>query len=87
MRGFAPLLVALASGALIGEALSRGGVARRRRHQRRRALVGLSRIRATALHHGKALRFAFANAAIIAVYTVVDGLGVRAVGRRAALRR
>jgi uncharacterized membrane protein len=30
------------------------------------------------LHHRKALAYAFANAGIIAVYTVVDGLGVRA---------
>ncbi|MBL8351872.1 MAG: EamA family transporter [Burkholderiaceae bacterium] len=77
MRGFAPLLVALGSASAIGEAPSlgtwigvigiTGGV----------ALVGLARP-AEALHHGKALGFAFANAGIIAVYTVVDGLGVRA---------
>jgi drug/metabolite transporter (DMT)-like permease len=30
------------------------------------------------LHHRKALAFAFANAVIIALYTVVDGRGVRA---------
>jgi phosphonate utilization associated putative membrane protein len=103
MRGFAPLLVALASSAFIGEAPSAAawlgivgitaGV----------ALVGLARhgpeahgLRSAAdsppglsasglspgeaLHHGKALAFAFANAAIIAIYTVVDGLGVRASG-------
>ena len=77
MRGFAPLLVALASGALIGEAPSFGawlgivgiavGV----------GLVGLAHP-GEALHHRKALAFAFANAAIIALYTVVDGRGVRA---------
>ena len=39
-------------------------------------LVGLAHP-GEALHHGKALAFAFANAAIIATYTVVDGLGVR----------
>jgi phosphonate utilization associated putative membrane protein len=76
MRGFAPLLVALASGSLIGESPSASawlgvlgitvGV----------ALVGLSHP-GEALHHRKALGFAFANAAIIACYTVVDGLGVR----------
>jgi drug/metabolite transporter (DMT)-like permease len=43
------------------------------------ALVGLAHP-GEALHHGKALAFAFANAAIIAVYTFVDGLGVRACG-------
>jgi len=79
MRGFAPLLVALASSAFIGEAPSAAawlgivgitaGV----------ALVGLAHPGET-LHHGKALAFAFANAAIIAIYTVVDGLGVRASG-------
>jgi len=77
MRGFAPLLVALASGSLIGEAPSAAawfgtvaitvGV----------ALVGLAHP-GQALHHRKALVFAFANAGIIAIYTVVDGLGVRA---------
>lgn len=76
MRGFAPLLVALGSAPFIGEAPSATewvgvvgitlGV----------ALVGLAHP-GEALHHGKALAFAFANAGIIAVYTVVDGLGVR----------
>ena len=79
MRGVAPLLVALGSAAIIGEAPSAGawlgiigitvGV----------ALVGLSHP-GQALHHGKALAFAFANAAIIASYTFVDGLGVRQAG-------
>ncbi|MES2100740.1 MAG: DMT family transporter [Pseudomonadota bacterium] len=76
MRGFAPLLVALASGVFIGEAPSivawlgiagiTVGV----------TLVGLAHP-GEALHHRKALMFAFANAAIIAIYTVVDGRGVR----------
>jgi len=76
MRGFAPLLVALGSSAVIGEVPSPGawlgivgitcGV----------ALVGLSRP-GQALHQGKALAYAFANAAIIAAYTFTDGLGVR----------
>lgn len=83
MRGSAPLLVAVGSVAFIGEhlsAVSWVGV----------AVVcvgvltlGLSR---SSLHSGdeaqrrKALRFAFGNAAIIALYTVVDGIGVRASG-------
>jgi phosphonate utilization associated putative membrane protein len=77
MRGFAPLLVALASAAVVGEVPSAAawlgilgitlGV----------AMVGLAHP-GEALHHGKALGFAFANAAIIACYTLVDGLGVRA---------
>jgi phosphonate utilization associated putative membrane protein len=84
MRGLAPLLVACASVTFIGEAprplawlgivaVSLGVIA-----------VGLSRSAATAGHPGKALRFALANAVIIAVYTVVDGLGVRASGNALA---
>jgi phosphonate utilization associated putative membrane protein len=79
MRGFAPLLVALASTTFIAEAPSAIawigilgitlGV----------ALVGLAHPGET-LHHRKALMFAFANAAIIALYTVIDGIGVRASG-------
>jgi phosphonate utilization associated putative membrane protein len=80
MRGLAPLLVASASATFIGESLrplawigvvavSLGVIA-----------VGLSRSSATSGHPGKALRYALANAVIIAVYTVVDGLGVRASG-------
>ena len=79
MRGCAPLLVALASTTFLDEAPSliawagivgiTAGV----------ALVGLAHPGET-LHHRKALAFAFANAAIIAVYTVVDGLGARTAG-------
>ena len=77
MRGSAPLLVALASGAFIGESPSAaawvgiGGITAGV------ALVGLAQP-GEALQHRKALAFAFANAAIIALYTVVDGRGVRA---------
>jgi drug/metabolite transporter (DMT)-like permease len=77
MRGFAPLLVALGSGALIGESpsavawLGIVGIALGV------GLVGLAHPGA-ALHHRKALAFAFSNSVIIALYTVVDGLGVRA---------
>jgi phosphonate utilization associated putative membrane protein len=89
MRGCAPLWVALGSHALIGEALSPlawagvaaicGGV----------MLLGLSSVRlraggASTGHRGKALRYALANAAIIAVYTIIDGLGVRASGNAPA---
>lgn len=76
MRGFAPLLVALVSGLVIGEApgamawLGIGGITVGV------ALVGLAHP-GEALHHGKALAFAFSNAAIIALYTVIDGIGVR----------
>ena len=77
MRGLAPLLVAIASGIVIGEALSlpgwlgvlgiSGGV----------LLLGLSRAAFANSAHRAALGFALSNAVIIAVYTVIDGLGVR----------
>jgi drug/metabolite transporter (DMT)-like permease len=76
MRGTAPLLVAIGSGVVLGEAPSplawasilgiTGGV----------ALVGLAHPGET-LHHHKALAYALANALIIALYTFVDGKGVR----------
>jgi phosphonate utilization associated putative membrane protein len=82
MRGFAPLLVALGSSLFIGEAPSAAswlgivgitiGV----------ALVGLAHP-GEALHHRRALMFAFANAALIATYTTVDGIGVRTNGAAA----
>lgn len=77
MRGFAPLLVALGSGSLIGEAPSPAAWAGVLGITTGVALVGLAHP-GQALHHRKALMFAFANAGIIACYTVVDGLGVRA---------
>ncbi|MGZ8260956.1 MAG: EamA family transporter [Caldimonas sp.] len=79
MRGTAPLLVALASGRLIGEdvplaawlgvaAISAGVLA-----------IGLTRsTRAGSRRH--AIAYALANAVIIAAYTIVDGIGVRASG-------
>ena len=75
MRGLGPMLVALSSGLLIGERLSAaawmgaGGICAGV------LLLGLSR---QALARPKALAFAGANATAIAMYTVVDGLGVRA---------
>jgi len=84
MRGAAPLLVALASGPFVGETLSLQAWASVVAVCAGVAAVGLS---PRALGHGnpsKALRFAFANAAIIAVYTVVDGIGVRQSGNAAA---
>jgi len=81
MRGCAPLLVALGSHGLLGESISWQawcgvaviciGV----------LLLGLSRTAsAPTAKRSKALRFALGNAAIIAAYTVIDGLGVRASG-------
>lgn len=76
MRGFAPLLVALGSAPFVGETLSAAAWAGVLCITLGVALVGLAHP-GQALHHGKALAFAFANAAIIAGYTFVDGLGVR----------
>ncbi len=77
MRGFAPLLVALGSGTLLGEQPSAAAWLGTIAITVGVALVGLSHP-GKALHHRKALAFAFANAAIIALYTFVDGMGVRA---------
>lgn len=76
MRGVAPLLVALGSHAVVGEAPSGAAWAGIAGITLGVALVGLAHP-GQALHHRKALAFAFANAAIIAAYTLVDGLGVR----------
>lgn len=85
MRGSAPVLVALGSATLLGEALSPqgwlgvGGVCAGV------LLLGLARISAASRERRRtALGFALANAAIIALYTVVDGQGVRASGNAAA---
>ena len=77
MRGTAPLLVALSATATLSETLSPlswagvlgvcSGV----------LALGLSR---HALDSPRAVAFALANAVVIALYTVIDGLGVRASG-------
>ena len=74
MRGVGPLLVALSSASMIGESMSPlawvgvtgicAGV----------LVLGLS---SHALERPKAVGFALANAVVIALYTVVDALGVR----------
>lgn len=72
MRGFAPLLVALGSGIALGEsptALAWIGIIGITVGV---AMVGLAHP-GEALHHRKALAYAFSNAAIIALYTLVDG--------------
>lgn len=86
MRGTAPLLVALGSHTFVGESISLmawGGVAS--------ICVGVLALGlAPSALHGEeaqrrtALRFALCNAAIIALYTMVDGLGVRASGNALA---
>lgn len=77
MRGVAPLLVALSASFTLGETLSVLGWA---------GILGISfgvlvlGLHQHALRVPKAVAFALANAVIIAIYTVVDGLGVRASG-------
>ena len=82
MRGTAPLLVALSATFTLGEALSP------------LAWVGVLGISAGVLTLGlsqhafdapKAVRFALFNAVIIAIYTVVDALGVRAADRKSVV--
>lgn len=79
MRGLAPLLVAGASAPLLGEAIAPQAWAGIAAVCLGVVAVGLSPA-AAAGHRGKALRYALANAGIIALYTVVDGRGVRASG-------
>ncbi|HEX6703592.1 MAG TPA: DMT family transporter [Albitalea sp.] len=80
MRGSAPLLVALASLPVIGERLAAPGWLGVAGISAGVLLVGLSGSSGNSPSHGKALRFALLNAVIIAGYTVVDGMGVRAGG-------
>ena len=77
MRGTAPLLVALSASITLGETLSAV------------SWVGVVAVSVGVLTLGlgrhafdspKAVRFALVNALIIATYTVVDALGVRATG-------
>lgn len=79
MRGLAPLLVALASAAVIAEPLGVAAWAGVLAVSAGVMAIGLSR-GAVGGHPAKALRYALANAAIIALYTVIDGLGARAAG-------
>jgi len=87
MRGCAPLLVAMGSLAFIGEAISATAWAGVAVLCAGVVTLGLSR---SALRsgdesqRGKALAFALANAAIIALYTVIDGIGVRISGNALA---
>ncbi len=76
MRGSAPLLVALGSSAVLGESLSPLAWAGVLGVTFGVALVGLAHP-GEALHHRRAMGFALANACVIAMYTFVDGSGVR----------
>ena len=84
MRGSAPLLVALANGPLTGETLRPGqwlamclicgGV----------LAMGLARAPQTAGTQRSATMFALLTACVIALYTMIDGAGVRRSGAPAA---
>ena len=76
MRGTAPLLVTLGSSTVLGERLAPLALAGVGGVTLGVALVGLSRP-GEALHHRRALRYALANACVIAAYTFIDGKGVR----------
>ncbi len=77
MRGVAPLLVALSATFTVGETLTPLAWAGILGISCGVLVLGLSR---QALHAPKAVGFALCNAVIIAIYTVVDALGVRASG-------
>ncbi|HRI17952.1 MAG TPA: DMT family transporter [Burkholderiaceae bacterium] len=83
MRGLGPLLVAivlgLSGGAIIDEPLSAATLLGVLGISAGVLLVGLAPMSAHG-NHRRALRFALLNAAIIATYTIVDGIGVRASG-------
>ena len=77
MRGLAPLLVALSATFTLGEHLSPAAWAGVLGISAGVLTLGLSQ---HAFNAPKAVRFALVNAVIIAIYTVVDALGVRASG-------
>ncbi len=83
MRGAPPLLVALASGRLIGERLSLGewgGI-----FLICGGILGLLLVdRRTGSLPGRTTRFALINAVVIAAYVLVDGTGVRLSGNPVA---
>jgi phosphonate utilization associated putative membrane protein len=77
MRGTAPLLVALSSTLVLGEALSPLAWAGVLGVSCGVLALGLSR---HAMDSPRAVAFALTNAVVIAVYTVVDALGARSSG-------
>jgi phosphonate utilization associated putative membrane protein len=80
MRGTAPLLVAMLSGHLIGERLPLAAWLGVAGISTGVLLIGLTRSNVESGSRRHALAYALANAAIIAAYTIVDGLGVRSSG-------
>ena len=82
MRGAPPLLVALASGPLIGERLSAGewsGIL-----LICAGILGLLMANPSATNTARTTRLALLNAATVAAYTLVDGTGVRLSGHPAS---
>ena len=77
MRGTAPMLVAVTSMALLGEALSLLGWLGVLLVSCGVLLLGAS---AGLMRHRKAVVFALSNAVLIAIYTVVDAKGARTSG-------
>jgi phosphonate utilization associated putative membrane protein len=77
MRGLAPMLVATSSSMVIGESLPLAGWLGVAGISVGVLFVGLTPASFHQPGHRSALAFALANACIIAIYTVVDGLGVR----------
>ena len=80
MRGVAPMLVALSASFTLGETLTPLAWAGVLGVSCGVLVLGLSR---HAMDSPKAVAFALTNAVIIAIYTVVDALGVRASGNAA----
>lgn len=78
MRGTAPLLVALGSYAVLGEAITALGWLGVLLTSSGVLMLGMS---AGLLQHRKAVVFALSNAVLIALYTVVDAQGARASGQ------
>lgn len=75
MRGSAPLIVVLASSPVLGEALTVGQYA-----SVALIIVGILAMTVRDASSRTATFFAMSNAIIIAAYTIVDGIGVRASG-------
>lgn len=87
MRGTAPLLVALSSVAILGEPLSSGGWIGLLCLSA--GILGMAAAHAVAARSalapgGRATAFALANALVIALYTLVDGVGARRSGHAVA---
>src|SRR5690349_9939325 len=79
MRGGAPLLTAAAGALLVGEHLSAGSWGGIALLCSGVVLLGMEGMRAGSLD-GRIVSFGLINAAIIAGYTIVDGIGIRLSG-------